>query len=58
MNAMVNEFKSLPVLLQDVFQEMDDSARETMHPELCLSILPGAAIRISPRWAWSWPLAS
>ena len=38
MNAMVNEFKSLPVLLQDVFQEMDDAARETMHPELCLSL--------------------
>jgi glucosamine--fructose-6-phosphate aminotransferase (isomerizing) len=35
---MVEEFKSLPGLLQDVFQNLDDSARNSLHPELCLSL--------------------
>ena len=38
MNPMVEEFKSLPGLLEDVFQVLDDSARESIHPELCLSL--------------------
>ena len=38
MNPMVAEFKSLPSLLEDVFQVLDDSARESIHPELCLSL--------------------
>ena len=38
MNPMVDEFKSLPSLLQDLFQELDDSARTSIHPELCLSL--------------------
>lgn len=38
MNPMVEEFKSLPDLLKNVFQTLDDSARESLHPELCLSL--------------------
>ena len=38
MNPMVEEFKSLPRLLEDVFQVLDDSARQSIHPELCLSL--------------------
>lgn len=38
MNPMVEEFKSLSGLLDDVFQVLDDSARESLHPELCLSL--------------------
>lgn len=38
MNPMIEEFKSLPELLETVFQQLDDAAREALHPELCLSL--------------------
>lgn len=38
MNPMIEEFKSLPGLLQDIFQGLDESARDSIHPELCLSL--------------------
>lgn len=37
-NAMVDQIKSLPALLEAIFQAVDESARATLDHELCLSL--------------------
>lgn len=38
MNSMVDQIKSLPALLREVFPALDEAARKTLHPELILSL--------------------
>lgn len=38
MNSLVNQVKSLPALLRETFQALDDGARLNLHPELILSL--------------------
>ncbi len=38
MNTMISQVKSLPDLLRETFQSLDESARMCLHPELILSL--------------------
>ncbi len=38
MNSLIEQVKSLPGLLRETFQEIDDTARQVLHPELILSL--------------------
>ena len=38
MNSMIEQVKSIPALLRETFQTLDDTARQTLHPELILSL--------------------
>lgn len=38
MNSLVNQVKSLPELMRDSFQALDEGARMSLHPELILSL--------------------
>ena len=38
MNSMIEQVKSIPELLRETFQTLDDTARQTLHPELILSL--------------------
>ena len=38
MNSMIDQIKSLPRMLREQFQVLDELARRTLHPELVLSL--------------------
>ena len=38
MNSLINQVKSIPELLRETFQDLDEGARMNLHPELILSL--------------------
>lgn len=38
MNSLIKQVKSIPTLLQETFQDLDDGAHMNLHPELILSL--------------------